>query len=102
MFIDNSEPNDPPGGYFNYDLQSDFGPKKWNKVKPQKTEEYNYWKEFKDVIKADLDKNYCDSSAQQSPINVFDAGGTCLEYHQIRDRVGTTLLSLLNVLFFPF
>ena len=89
-FIDNSEPDDPPGGYFNYDLQSDFGPKKWHKVKPQKTEEYNYWKEFKDVIKEDLDKNYCDSSAQQSPINVFDAGGTCLEYHQIRDRVGIT------------
>ena len=101
-FIDNSEPDDPPGGYFNYDLQSDFGPKKWHKVKPQKTEEYNYWKEFKDVIKEDLDKNYCDSSAQQSPINVFDAGGTCLEYHQIRDRVGALLLSLLNVLFFPF
>lgn len=88
-FIDNSEPNDPQGGYFNYDLKSDFGPKKWHKVKPQKTEEYNYWKEFKDDIKEDLDKNYCDSSAQQSPINVFDAGGTCLEYHQIRDRVCT-------------
>ena len=88
-YIDNSEPDKPQGGYFNYDLKSDYGPRKWHKVKPQKTEEYNYWKEFKDVIKEDLDKNYCDSSAQQSPINVFDAGGTCLEYHQIRDRVRT-------------
>ena len=86
-YIDNSEPSDPTAGYFNYDINSDFGPRKWHKVKPQKTEEYNYWKEFKDVIKADLDKNYCDSSAQQSPVDVFDAGGTCLEYHQIRNRV---------------
>lgn len=92
-YIDNSEPSDPIAGYFNYDINSDFGPRKWHKVKPQKTEEYNYWKEFKDDIKEDLDKNYCDSSAQQSPVDVFDAGGTCLEYHQIRNRVRSISIS---------
>jgi len=90
-FIDNSEPDDPDGGYFNYDDSSQFGPRRWNKVKPQKTEEYAYWKEFKDAIKEDLDKNYCGSSAQQSPINLFDTGAVCLEYHQIRDRPGDFL-----------
>ena len=92
-FIDNSEPDDSDAGYFNYDNLSQFGPRRWNKVKPQKTEEYAYWKEFKDVIKEDLDKNYCGSSAQQSPINLFDTGAVCLEYHQIRDRVSTHVYS---------
>ena len=90
-FIDNTEPDEPDAGYFNYDNLSQYGPHKWNKVKPQKTDEYAYWKEFKDAIKEDLDKNYCGSSAQQSPINLFDTGSVCLEYHQIRDRVSGIL-----------
>jgi len=88
------EPKDPERGYFNYDPNSDYGPSKWDDLKDrdvESTTEAKYWDDFSKFIKPSLSSNKCDSkSDKQSPIdvNMNDARGECLQYHEFRHKPG--------------
>ena len=89
-----SIPKDPEGAYFDYSDDSDRGPRKWgSNLKGEKMDQADYWDEFDEYIKPDLQENMCDyndKTARQSPIDVsFDkATSQCFEYHQIRSKPG--------------
>ena len=90
------EPDDPDEEYFNYSpkSRSSYGPDSWGSLTGD-TREGEYWRQYKEWIDPDLDKNSCNSgSDRQSPIDLsFDAvNAECLEYHQIKDKSGTVTI----------
>jgi len=73
-------------------------------MNPKKTAEYEYWKDYQDLIPFPLDKNYCGEyfgNRAQSPIDVWDTGAECFEHHEIRDRV-SVLIFLIFICCFVF
>ena len=95
---DSEEPASPSPGFFNYNPTGNYGPKNWGKIKATQTSEYEYWKEFEDLINPPLDQNYCTSATgnhanKQSPLNLVDTKAECLEYHEIRAKPGDFLLT---------
>ena len=90
------EPDDPDEEYFNYSpkSRSSYGPDSWGSLTGD-TREGEYWRQYKEWIDPDLDKNSCNSgSDRQSPIDLsFDVvNAECFEYHQIKDKSGTVTI----------
>jgi len=70
---------------------SGYGPKDWGDVSAEDTPEYKYWGQYQEWIEPNLGKNECNSGGdRQSPIDLrYDyATAECLEYHEIRDKMG--------------
>ena len=112
----NDVPPNPDTSFFNYDLDSPYGPghpevvrhnSTTNKVVYQNNGWLNwvppddyYWREFDQnggfgawsgvLANRMLDRNRCGRVGLQSPIDVRDSGAVCYEHHQIRVRVRTT------------
>mmetsp|Transcript_31089 Transcript_31089/g.68256 ORF Transcript_31089/g.68256 Transcript_31089/m.68256 type:complete len:833 (+) Transcript_31089:362-2860(+) len=98
IIVDSVEPDKPLAGYFNYNPDSKYGPKKWPNIRADKTSEYKYWKKYEDRINPPLTNNYCNwkngnNANKQSPLDLVDTGAECLEYHEIRHKPGDFLLT---------
>lgn len=87
-------PRNPDRGYFNFDINdNNYGPDAWDDVHARSTDEYEYWKEYKEYLNPDLTDNYCrpKNNKRASPIDLNEKviNDVCLEYHEIRDKPGT-------------
>jgi carbonic anhydrase len=90
-------PREGEQGYFNYDQSPNslYGPSKWGSVG---LPELYYWDEFgsngygpwKGVLsERNLYENVCEKGLKhQSPIDVHETFGECIEKHEVRDSTG--------------
>eukprot|EP00957_Ditylum_brightwellii_P212205 15367074-Ditylum_brightwellii.AAC.1 len=83
-------PNNPPPGYFNYDMNDmKYGPNAWHKIPASQTDAYKYWKDLENYMPANLKENTCNSQVsfndnRASPVNLRNTDDNCKEYHQLR------------------
>ena len=82
-------PSNPNSGYFNYDLNSKYGPRNWKNIAEIKKSDPGYfWHTFS--LGDDNDsRNDCGSDKKQSPIDVCTSPkDTCTETHEMRPKSG--------------
>lgn len=98
----NPEPLNPPPGYFNYDPNSEYGPKNWHKVNTN-----NHWlREFgpsgfgpwNGFFNEDLTKNNCGGRARKQSPKDLVLIEECLATHEIRTEVSAQELQILACL----
>ena len=77
------EPRNPNQKYFNYDPNSRYGPKNWNRVTTD-----GYFERFR-RLKTNVKKNVCLSGNRQSPQDLCATKNKCVEFHEMRARVGS-------------
>lgn len=83
--------SDPSDRYFNYDINSEFGPEYWYNA-----EQDGYYDELR-RLEADLDRNRCNDGSAQSPRDLCDTNAECIEFHMPRPRVRRLLMQRLFV-----
>jgi hypothetical protein len=81
VWEDAEEPADPSDTYFNYDINSEYGPEYWYNA-----EQDGYYDELR-RLEADLDRNRCNDGSAQSPRDLCDTNAECIEFHMPRPRV---------------
>jgi hypothetical protein len=81
VWEDAEVPADPSDTYFNYDVNSEYGPEYWYNV-----EQDGYYDELR-RLEADLDRNRCNDGSAQSPRDLCNTNAECIEFHMPRPRV---------------
>lgn len=81
VWEDAEVPSDPSDRYFNYDINSEYGPEYWYNA-----EQDGYYDELR-RLEADLDRNRCNDGSAQSPRDLCDTNAECIEFHMPRPRV---------------
>jgi len=106
-------PNNPKGGYFNYEITSPYGPPQWSKITSLSKLDAGYYfhneydlgdsaikdlSDFKKSSGSSRGGNDCGSSKKQSPIDVcVRPKDSCTETHEMRPKV-CLVVCVVNVI----
>ena len=91
VWEDAEVPSDPSDRYFNYDINSEYGPEYWYNA-----EQDGYYDELR-RLEADLDRNRCNDGSAQSPRDLCDTNAECIEFHMPRPRVRDWLICMFTL-----
>ena len=82
-------PRDPGPGYFNYDPDGPYGPRRWKRVRAGPGDPGHFWHDGFAISGGDRKDNDCGSDRKQSPIDVCDRPReVCTETHEMRPKSG--------------